>query len=244
MVERVFNADRPNRLWAADATRIPCGQGAFLLAAVRDAFSNWIVGWKTSDRCDTELVLGALEFAVWSGDIRDGELIHHSDRGSTYIAIQFANRVADNGIANSMGSIGDSHDNASMEEFFSRMPTYPNPAPSCADGPRTRARDLLELEAPKLHPGRPRVRGNDCGTGSGPRSAAGQPARERHFLTSRDPRNGRFSFSCVVLGDESCSLTLLSTSLDLGIPKRCAALYNWPRTWAGHALLHRGEVAA
>ncbi|WP_327150290.1 DDE-type integrase/transposase/recombinase [Nocardia sp. NBC_01329] len=77
----VFTADRPNRLWVADATRIPCGQGTFWLAAVRDAFSNRIVGWKTSDRCDTELVLGALEFAVWSRDIRDGELIHHSDRG-------------------------------------------------------------------------------------------------------------------------------------------------------------------
>ncbi|MEU2036697.1 IS3 family transposase [Nocardia amamiensis] len=66
----------------ADAIRTPCGQGAFWLAAVRDAFSNRIVG-KASDRCDTGLVLGALEFVVWSHDIRDGELIHHSDRGST-----------------------------------------------------------------------------------------------------------------------------------------------------------------
>ncbi|MBF6254042.1 DDE-type integrase/transposase/recombinase [Nocardia farcinica] len=68
----------------ADATRIPCGQGVFWLAAVRDAFSIRIVGWKTSDRCDTESVSGALEFAVWSRNIRDGELIHHSDRGSTH----------------------------------------------------------------------------------------------------------------------------------------------------------------
>ncbi|MEV0047657.1 IS3 family transposase [Nocardia rhamnosiphila] len=123
LVERVFTADRPNRLWVADATRIPCGQGAFWLAAVRDAFSNRIVGWKTSDRCDTELVLGALEFAVWSRDIRDGELIHHSDRESTYTAIRFANRLADNGIAQSMGSVGDSYDNALMENFFSTLKT-------------------------------------------------------------------------------------------------------------------------
>lgn len=123
LVERVFTADRPNRLWVADATRIPCGQGSFWLAAVRDAFSNRIVGWKTSDRCDTELVLGALEFAVWSRDIRDGELIHHSDRGSTYTAIRFANRLADNGIAQSMGSVGDSYDNALMENFFSTLKT-------------------------------------------------------------------------------------------------------------------------
>ncbi|MFE3003103.1 transposase [Nocardia sp. NPDC059246] len=102
MVERNFTAEESNRLWVADATRIPCGQGVFWLAAVRAAFSNRIVGWKTSDRCDTELVLGALEYAVWSRDIRDGELIHHSDRGSTYTAIRFANRLADNGITQSM----------------------------------------------------------------------------------------------------------------------------------------------
>ncbi|MFI9415243.1 IS3 family transposase [Nocardia gamkensis] len=123
LVERIFTADRPNRLWVADATRIPCGQGAFWLAAVRDAFSNRIVGWKTSDRCDTEMVLGALEYAVWSRDVRDGELIHHSDRGSTYTAIRFANRLADNGIAQSMGSVGDSYDNALMENFFSTLKT-------------------------------------------------------------------------------------------------------------------------
>ncbi|MFI2478752.1 IS3 family transposase [Nocardia xishanensis] len=107
LVERDFTAEEPNRLWVADATRIPCGQGAFWLAAVRDAFSNRIVGWKTSDRCDTDLVLGALEYAVWSRDVRDGRLIHHSDRGSTYTAFRFSNRLADNGIAQSMGSVGD-----------------------------------------------------------------------------------------------------------------------------------------
>ncbi|WP_174188583.1 DDE-type integrase/transposase/recombinase [Nocardia barduliensis] len=90
---------RPNRLWVADATRIPCGQDAFWLAAVRDAFSNRIVGWNTSDRCDTELILGALEYAVWSRDLRDGGPVHHSDRGSTYPACRFSNRLADNGIA-------------------------------------------------------------------------------------------------------------------------------------------------
>ncbi|WP_281256176.1 IS3 family transposase [Nocardia amikacinitolerans] len=123
LVERNFTAAEPNRLWVADATRVPCGQGAFWLAAVRDAFSNRIVGWKTSDRCDTELVLSAMEYAVWSREIRDGQLIHHSDRGSTYTAIRFANRLADNGIAQSMGSVGDSYDNALMENFFSTLKT-------------------------------------------------------------------------------------------------------------------------
>ncbi|MEV0299179.1 IS3 family transposase [Nocardia sp. NPDC050710] len=123
LVNRDFTADAPNRLWVADATRIPAGEGVFWLAAVRDAFSNRIVGWKCSDRCDTDLVLGALEYAVWARDVREGQLVHHSDRGSTYTAIRFANLLADNGIAQSMGSVGDSYDNALMENFFSTLKT-------------------------------------------------------------------------------------------------------------------------
>ncbi|BCJ67573.1 IS3 family transposase [Polymorphospora rubra] len=82
LVNRRFTAAGPNRLWVADATRIPCGEGVFWLAAVRDAFSRRIVGWKTSDRCDTDLILAALEYGIWSRDVRAGQLIHHSDRGS------------------------------------------------------------------------------------------------------------------------------------------------------------------
>jgi putative transposase len=78
-VNRNFTASAPNRLWVADATRIPCGEGVFWLAAVRDAFSRRIVGWKTSDRCDTDLVLVALEYGIWTRDVRDQQLIHHSD---------------------------------------------------------------------------------------------------------------------------------------------------------------------
>jgi transposase InsO family protein len=81
LVNRDFTASRPNRLWVADATRIPCGEGVFWLAAVRDAFSNRIAGWKTSDRCDTDLILGALEYGIWSRDVHAGELVHHSDKG-------------------------------------------------------------------------------------------------------------------------------------------------------------------
>ncbi|MFC7246010.1 IS3 family transposase [Catellatospora aurea] len=121
LVNRDFTAGAPNRLWVADATRIVTGQGVLWLAAVRDAFSNRIVGWKTSDRCDTDLVLGALEYGIWSRDVRDGQLIHHSDRGSTYTAIRFTERLADNGILPSMGSVGDSFDNALMENFFSTL---------------------------------------------------------------------------------------------------------------------------
>jgi transposase InsO family protein len=80
LVNRQFTAERPNRLWVADATRIPCGEGVFWLASIRDVFSRRIVGWKTSDRCDTDLILAALQYGLWSRDGCDGGLIHHSDR--------------------------------------------------------------------------------------------------------------------------------------------------------------------
>jgi putative transposase len=123
LVNRDFTAPAPNRLWVADATRIPCAQGMFWLAAVRDAFSNRIVGWRCSDRCDTDLILGALEYAVWSRGIRDGQLVHHSDRGSNYTSLRFGQRLDDHGILASMGSVGDSYDNALMENFFSTLKT-------------------------------------------------------------------------------------------------------------------------
>jgi transposase InsO family protein len=86
LVDRDFTAPAPNRLWVADISRIPTGEGPLWLASVRDAFSRRIVGWKASDRADTELVLGALEYAVWGrgldGDPAQRRLIHHSDRGA------------------------------------------------------------------------------------------------------------------------------------------------------------------
>jgi transposase InsO family protein len=112
LVNRNFTAAGPNRLWVADATRIPWGEGVFWLAAVRDVFSRRIVGWKTSDRCDTDLILAALEYGIWSRDLRDGQLIHHSDRGSNYTSFRFSERLQDNGILPSMGSVGDSYDRA------------------------------------------------------------------------------------------------------------------------------------
>ena len=77
-----FAADAPNRLWVADSSRIPTGEGPLWLASVRDAFSRRIVGWKASDRADTELVLGALEYALWSRRIERERLVFHSDHGA------------------------------------------------------------------------------------------------------------------------------------------------------------------
>ena len=110
LVNRDFTAAGPNRLWVADATRIPTGEGVFWLAAVRDVFSRRIVGWKTSDRCDTDLILAALEYGIGSRDVRDGQLVHHSGRGSNYTSLRFSQRLQDNGILPSMGSVGDSYD--------------------------------------------------------------------------------------------------------------------------------------
>lgn len=121
LVGRDFTATAPNRLWVADATRIGCGEGAFWLAAVRDVYSRRIVGWKTSDRCDTDLVLGAFEYGVWTRDLSAGQLVHHSDRGSNYTSFRFGQRLADLDVLPSMGSVGDSYDNALMENFFSTL---------------------------------------------------------------------------------------------------------------------------
>ncbi len=125
LVNRDFTAPAPNRLWVADISRIPTGEGPLWLASVRDAFSRRIVGWKASDRADTELVLGALEYAVWGrgldGDPAQRRLIHHSDRGAQYTAIRFTQRLADAGIQPSMGSIGDSFDNALAETTASSV---------------------------------------------------------------------------------------------------------------------------
>jgi transposase InsO family protein len=86
LVRRDFTAEAPNRGWVADLSRIPTGEGPLWLASVRDACSRRIVGWKTSDRADTELVVGALEDAIWGRGLDDDpgqrRLIHHSDRGS------------------------------------------------------------------------------------------------------------------------------------------------------------------
>lgn len=121
LVNRDFSAPAPNRLWVADLTRILTGEGVLWLASVRDAFANRVVGWKTSDRADTDLVLGALEFALWSRDVRAGQLIHHSDKGCQYTAIRFTQRLVDAGIAPSTGSVGDSFDNALAENLWSTI---------------------------------------------------------------------------------------------------------------------------
>ena len=123
LVDRQFDADEPNRLWVADLTRIMTGEGVLWLASVRDAFSNKVVGWATAARADTALVLTALDYALRSRNVQDGQLIHHSDKGCQYTALRFTQRLADAVIAPSTGSVGDSFDNALAENLWSTIKT-------------------------------------------------------------------------------------------------------------------------
>jgi putative transposase len=123
LVDRNFTAAAPNRLWVADLTRIETGEGVLWLASVRDAFSNKVVGWDTAARADTGLVLTALDYALRSRNVQDGQLIHHSDKGCQYTALRFTQRLHDAGIAPSTGSVGDSFDNALAENLWSTIKT-------------------------------------------------------------------------------------------------------------------------
>jgi putative transposase len=121
LLGRDFTATVPNQKWVADLTRILTIEGVLWLASVRDAFSNKVVGWDSGPRASTELVCSALGYAIWSRDVRDGQLIHHSDKGCQYTSIRFTQRLLDAGIAPSTGGVGDSFDNALAENLWSTI---------------------------------------------------------------------------------------------------------------------------
>ena len=114
LVERQFVADRPNQLWVADFTYVATWQGFVFVAFVVDVYSRMIVGWRVSTSVKTELVLDALEQAIHNRSDTNG-LIHHSDRGSQYLSIRYSERLAECGIRASVGTTGDSYDNALAE---------------------------------------------------------------------------------------------------------------------------------
>jgi transposase InsO family protein len=114
LVERRFVADRPNQLWVADFTYVATWQGFVFVAFVVDVYSRMIVGWRVSTSVKTELVLDALEQAIHNRSDTSG-LIHHSDRGSQYLSIRYSERLAECGIRASVGTTGDSYDNALAE---------------------------------------------------------------------------------------------------------------------------------
>jgi len=115
-VNRQFQADRPNQLWVSDFTYVSTWQGWLYVAFVVDVFARRIVGWRVSTTMTTDFVLDALEQALYARQPDpDAALIHHSDRGSQYVSIRYSERLAEAGIAPSVGSKGDSYDNALAE---------------------------------------------------------------------------------------------------------------------------------
>lgn len=115
-VHRAFKADRPNQLWVSDFTYVSTWQGFAYVAFIIDVFARRIVGWRVSSSMKTDFVLDALEQALYARRReRDESLIHHSDRGSQYVSIRYSERLAEAGIEPSVGSKGDSYDNALAE---------------------------------------------------------------------------------------------------------------------------------
>jgi putative transposase len=120
LVDRQFAAPAPNRLWVADITYVKTHSGWVYVAFVIDVFSRMVVGWQASRSLRSDLALDALEMAIWNrqragADLSD--LVHHSDRGVQYLSIRYAERLATNEIVASVGSRGDSYDNALAESF-------------------------------------------------------------------------------------------------------------------------------
>ncbi len=124
LVQRQFVATRPNQLWVADFTYVATWQGFVYVAFVVDVFARRIVGWRVSRSLQTDFVLDALEQAIYDrGDHAPTGLIHHSDRGTQYLSMRYSERLGDAGIAPSVGSRGDSYDNALAESIIGLFKT-------------------------------------------------------------------------------------------------------------------------
>src|SRR5215813_50949 len=124
LVDRQFTATRPNQLWVADFTYVATWRGFVYVAFVIDVFARRIVGWRVSSSLVAEFVLDALDQAIYDRcDRHTGDLIHHSDRGTQYVSMRYTERLADAGIATSVGSRGDSYDNALAESIIGLFKT-------------------------------------------------------------------------------------------------------------------------
>jgi putative transposase len=120
LVERDFAVEAPNRLWLADLTYVKTHTGWVYVAFIIDAYSRMVVGWQASRSLRSDLAIDALEMAVFNRRRAGADLsglVHHSDRGVQYLSIRYSQRLADNGVVASVGSKGDSYDNAMIESF-------------------------------------------------------------------------------------------------------------------------------
>jgi len=121
-VNRQFQASRPNQLWVADFTYVATWAGFVYVAFVIDVFARRIIGWRVARSMHTDLVLDALEQALWARSGTKG-VVHHSDRGSQYLSIRYSERLAEAGCEPSVGSVGDSYDNALAETIIGLFKT-------------------------------------------------------------------------------------------------------------------------
>ena len=117
LVQRQFAASRPNQLWVADFTYVATWAGFVYVVFVIDVFSRYLVGWRVARTMHAELVLDALEQALYARQVTEG-LIHHSDRSTQYLSVRYSERLTDAGISASVGSTGDSYDNALAESII------------------------------------------------------------------------------------------------------------------------------
>lgn len=121
LVGRRFDPDEADRLWVMDVTEHPTGEGKVYLATVIDAYSRRVVGWSIADHMRAELVVDAVQMAIWRRRPPDGQTIAHSDHGSQYTSWAFGRRLRAAGLLGSMGSIGDCFDNSVAESFFGTL---------------------------------------------------------------------------------------------------------------------------
>jgi len=121
LVNRQFTVDRPDVLWVGDVTEHPTAEGKVYLATVIDAFSRRVVGWSIADHLRAELVVDALQMAIWRRNRREAGTVMHTDHGSQYTSWAFGRRLRAAGILGSMGSVGDALDNAMAESFFGTL---------------------------------------------------------------------------------------------------------------------------
>ena len=120
LVERNFTPEAPDRLWVADITYVRTWEGWLYLSFVLDTYSRKVVGWSMANNLRTELVLDAVNMAIYTRRPSPG-LIHHSDRGSQYTSVEFSSRLAEAGLSPSMGSVADAYDNSMAESFVSTL---------------------------------------------------------------------------------------------------------------------------
>lgn len=120
LVNRHFSVDAPDRLWVSDVTEHPTDTGKVYLSVVLDAYSRRVIGWSIADHLRSELVVDALQMAIWRRNQPEGTVVH-ADHGSQYTSWAFGRRLRAAGLLGSMGSVGDAFDNAVAESFFGTL---------------------------------------------------------------------------------------------------------------------------